>query len=195
MPFEGRARLAHLGITTLGVVLLIASGCGSDSTTTADGTLAAQFERLQPARRASAGPGRIAAEQAKARRVIAADPSLQPLLEDARGHSIGAIEPIGVGGAGNFIGVIAKVRLDKALSGTYTLPTNCYGVNGSPPFALEPVDLALRQVSWVDVYVGFHDRSVFTIDPRNGHAELAPGAEFPAMPRTCERESRLNAGE
>ncbi len=188
----------NVALGSAAVVLVIAGGgCGNDSTTSTGEQPSSQYGRIEPYRRApdAARTQLTSQERAKVQDVIATDPSLDPLLEDGEGYSIGQMGPIRGGGRGFIIGAGTEIRLSAPVNGTYTLPLECYGTTG--PFALQPTDFSLRNVRVLQVSIAFADGKVVAIDPfnRNYDQELAPGASWPSVPHTCRKQARKNAGE
>src|SRR6266542_1044511 len=140
----------------IGLALITSAGCGGDSTTSPNRS-GAVFARIQPVRRApgaSSTSRLIRAEKVKARRIIATDDLLKPLLDDAGGYAITKMGPIRGGGRHFILGAIVGLRLDRAVEGTYTLPLECSGTT-SPPFSLQPTNFSLSQVTALQVVTAF----------------------------------------
>lgn len=195
MPWAAVVLLTALVVGLLGCDSEAEPSAPPSDAATQTTQLGGDFVRLQPVHRSYEGRGVSPAEQTKARKIMEGDPLMSGLLDDGGGYSIkeNDIGPINARGPNRFIGVIAILRLNQPVSGTYELPLTCYGVSG-PPFQLPSASFELRGVRALYVMTGFDQGRVVDIDPTNGDWDLATGASYPEAPRSCERRADQEEG-
>jgi hypothetical protein len=154
------------------------------------------FKRLPPVP-GPRGPGGhnavlTKADKVKARRIVAADPLLGPVLKAAGGYSVvGRVGPVTPNNPRQLVGAALHLRLAHPVSGTYRLPATCNDLSGQFVL-LGATSFKLDHLRAIYVIAGLGTGRVAEV--------LTEGAGLtqqgnPPIPSGCARANRQNIGE